>query len=422
MNLKSKHSFSVVNLIQVAALFLPLTRVVQAETYLAGDHFLTASNVDYGNFTIQDGELSVYGNTYLQSDLYVSNIGYLLGGVGFGGGGFMGYVSGSKTAYTDVLAQDGAFLWRDIQAGSTMHQKMGLDANNVLTLYKSDNSGAGITLNPNTGAITSGGSPLATQSYVSSAASTAVGTALGSSIAIAGGFVNGYRSVAIAGGFSSGDNSVALATGNTSSDATGSVAMAGAYVDGEFAVAGAGAIASGQSSASFAQGSATGHASVALAGGQAGGILSVAGSTGTTYGINSTAFGGSLAVGNGSFSSGAGAIAYSMSSVALGQYNLLDYGTSDQWLQTEILFALGNGPDDEHPSNAISTLKNGQTTLTNRHWTYWAPTALPADPVAGSGGKALVVEGHTELKGNTRLEGQVIITQVQGDVGMGIYQ
>jgi hypothetical protein len=85
---------------------------------------------------------------------------------------------------------------------------------------------------------------------------------------------------------------------------------------------------------------------------------------------------------------------------------------------------LGNGyaprnwtePDASTRSNAITTLKNGQTTLTNKHWKAHASTPL-ADPAAGiaSGGEALVVEGHTRLKG------KVIIEQAQGDISMGIY-
>jgi hypothetical protein len=82
----------------------------------------------------------------------------------------------------------------------------------------------------------------------------------------------------------------------------------------------------------------------------------------------------------------------------------------------------GNAPRswDEPPftsrSNAISTLKNGQTTLTNKAWLANAETPM-ADPdsLTDSGGEALVVEGHT------RLRGKVIIEQAQGDISMGIY-
>jgi hypothetical protein len=89
------------------------------------------------------------------------------------------------------------------------------------------------------------------------------------------------------------------------------------------------------------------------------------------------------------------------------------------WLEPSILLEIGNG-NPEAPgfetSNAITTLKNGQTTLTNKAW-----KAAPSDPLADpapttdSEGNALVVEGHTVLKG------KVIIEQAQGDISMGIY-
>jgi hypothetical protein len=51
-----------------------------------------------------------------------------------------------------------------------------------------------------------------------------------------------------------------------------------------------------------------------------------------------------------------------------------------------------------------------------QEWKAHSSTPL-ADPAAttDSGGEALVVEGHTRLKG------KVIIEQPQGDISMGIY-
>lgn len=76
-------------------------------------------------------------------------------------------------------------------------------------------------------------------------------------------------------------------------------------------------------------------------------------------------------------------------------------------------------------SNAITTLKNGQTTLTNKAWN--ADNSVPAGN-ENSHGQALVVEGHSLLKGNTTIQGntvingRVTITVPQGDISMGIYQ
>lgn len=81
-----------------------------------------------------------------------------------------------------------------------------------------------------------------------------------------------------------------------------------------------------------------------------------------------------------------------------------------------------------NPSNAITTLKNGRTALTNKYWDANAPTAVPANATESSNGEALSVEGHAvingnaTLKGNTVLEGKVTLAQPQGDISMGIYE
>jgi hypothetical protein len=91
------------------------------------------------------------------------------------------------------------------------------------------------------------------------------------------------------------------------------------------------------------------------------------------------------------------------------------------------LFELGNGAPEyavdfwsSNYSNAITTLKNGQTTLTNKAWlnrdSGISATADPSSATTDSGGEALVVEGHTRLKG------KVTIEEPQGDISMGIYQ
>jgi hypothetical protein len=116
-------------------------------------------------------------------------------------------------------------------------------------------------------------------------------------------------------------------------------------------------------------------------------------------------------------------------SMALGSKNLSSYtygGLFDGWVEDSVLFELGNGAPDGYDhyrsnlSNAITTLKNGQTTLTNKAWlnrdSGTSATADPSSATTDSGGEALVVEGHTRLKG------KVIIEEAQGDISMGIYQ
>jgi hypothetical protein len=83
-------------------------------------------------------------------------------------------------------------------------------------------------------------------------------------------------------------------------------------------------------------------------------------------------------------------------------------------VDTDPLFLIGNGSSASLTSNAIETLKNGRTTLKNKEWSSGSPLAEPATPTS-SNGYALVVDGHT------RLRGKVIIEEPQGDISMGIY-
>jgi hypothetical protein len=147
----------------------------------------------------------------------------------------------------------------------------------------------------------------------------------------------------------------------------------------------------------------------------------------------SSAFGGraNAALGLCSYSMGNETIASSAFSVAMGSRNLssANYSTQDDlnWIEDSPLFELGNGDPALEPwlateySNALTTLKNGQTTLTNKAWKNRDAQLVTAteDPSAAntdSEGNALVVEGHTVLKG------KVVIEQPQGDISMGAYQ
>jgi len=159
------------------------------------------------------------------------------------------------------------------------------------------------------------------------------------------------------------------------------------------------------------------------------------------YGSNSVAIGGyrnrafgeysyamgyqSTANGNGAYAHGyvvdAAAFAIALGSFNLGHYGMLTPVSNNDWIENSPLFELGNGkPDYTEASNAITTLKNGQTTLTNKAWknrnSSVSPTADPSSASTDSGGQALIVEGHTLLKG------KVILEAAQGDVSMGIYQ
>lgn len=193
----------------------------------------------------------------------------------------------------------------------------------------------------------------------------------------------------------------------------------------------------GDMSVAFMSAYALGISSVAISG-----IDPVTGDANWASGNGSTAIGGSsnqaigdysyalgwnsFALGKHSYSIGyltrTNGYAVSLGSQNLSSGNLLPNMENDSWVENGALFELGNGrPNDQGGnwdySNAITTLKNGQTTLTNKAWKANPSTPL-ADPTptTDSGGNALVVEGHTVLKG------KVIIEQAQGDISMGIYQ
>ena len=169
------------------------------------------------------------------------------------------------------------------------------------------------------------------------------------------------------------------------------------------------------------------------------------------FGAGNWAQNGSFAIGasnqtTGTYSSAVGFLnnatgAYSMAlgswaasvddyAVVLGPKNLSSsrIGTPSPmgWYEDSVLLELGNGDPNIGGapqywfSNAITTLKNGQTTLTNKAWlnrgSGTPATSDPSSATTDSGGNALVVDGHTVLNG------KVIITVPQGDISMGIYQ
>lgn len=129
----------------------------------------------------------------------------------------------------------------------------------------------------------------------------------------------------------------------------------------------------------------------------------------------------STAIGKYSSTLGFYTIAHSYSVTALGSLNIGNQGNTTNWIESDPVFELGNSNDGNNRSNAITTLKNGQTTLINKAWKANVaanPAQTLADPPAtttDSGGEALVVDGHT------RLRGKVVIEQPQGDISMGIY-
>jgi len=221
-----------------------------------------------------------------------------------------------------------------------------------------------------------------------------------------------------------GYDSVALGLGSICMQTSeASIALMGGMTARPYSFAAAYGEADGDLSIAFGFGLAEGNGSIAFGGidclnGNWPGNQSTGDNSVTLGGVGNQAFGFS------SYASGFWTKAAASHAVALGSLNLGSGTSADSWVETDPLFELGNGnaprsweePAAVNRSNAITTLKNGQTTLTNKAWKANAaePLAEPGSEGA-SGGEALVVEGHTRLKG------KVIIEQVQGDISMGIY-
>ena len=228
----------------------------------------------------------------------------------------------------------------------------------------------------------------------------------------------------------------AIAIGQYSNASTYSALALGdfSYAGGNYAVAIQAGFATGEASFAANWGCAGGDYSLALAVGQARGFASVAigGLNNTTWqsncamGIGSVALGGQNNLASGAYAYALGSKLTSSSAYcfSVGSQNLsASYPITPigeiGWVEESTLLEVGNGNPDAasfETSNAITTLKNGQTTLTNKAWkaNTTAPLADPG-PTTDSGGNALVVEGHTVLKG------KVVIEQAQGDIAMGIY-
>lgn len=218
--------------------------------------------------------------------------------------------------------------------------------------------------------------------------------------------------------FASGGNSYghrAVAMSGSYVEGSYSIGVSGSYVEGQYGTAMSGAFVQGNMSTAMSEGSAYGHGSVAGSGSLASGVYTTAFSGGQTSGNMSMAVVGGIAQGDLSFSAGANAQSYN--SAAFGRFNKLS-GSTTTWVETDPLLVVGNGSSGsaENQSNAVEVLKNGRTTITNKAWKNRdaSKTALedPTEAETDSAGEALIIEGHTVLKG------KVIIAEPQGDIPM----
>ena len=307
---------------------------------------------------------------------------------------------------------------------------------NALTVFKNGNMElqGNLTLG---GTITSGGSQVLTASSsppLNSAWTSTyllkgdVGQTGGGLLAVGNSSAHGTGSVAIGNGASALGNQT-LAFGEYSraeSTSYSSVAIVGGKVSKSYSLAAFYGEATGDLSIALSAGFASGDSSIALGGydwqyGNWPGNESIGESSSAIGGV------GNQSIGFASLATGFWSKAKSLGSTSLGSLNIGVGSSTNNWVETDSLFELGNGnaprdsvdPGAAFRSNAITTLKNGQTTLTNKAWKTdhsVAPSATNSDA------QALIVEGHAVMKGNTTMEGKVIIAAPQGDISMGAYQ
>ena len=212
--------------------------------------------------------------------------------------------------------------------------------------------------------------------------------ALGNGIDYGGGFIGGNTTAA---------GAASIAIGNYART-TGFASLA----MGQYTTAGYNSIATGY------RASATGSGSVVL-----GSVSSATGSGSKNLATDS------ITTGNYSFASGINLEVHGFYTHVVGRSN--DFGSSSSSDNPRLthsdnhLFVIGNGETSRDRSNALVTKHSGETSLINREWDESSPLTDSVDDGHGNTGEALIVAGHTRLKG------KVIIEQAQGDISMGIF-
>lgn len=419
--------------------------------------FLTASSHLLAQPLTVSGNLTVTGSTSVVDVSSTGNVtatgwGLFKQGVDFGTAGeaMLNWTPGGSTDGTvtfDITRAGGTYLWRDYASTvPTTTNKMVLDDNNVLSLYKSNGSAVGISFTPNTGRINisgtgsgiySGSTPLLTVDSAGKLVASSfkmsdytelredlLQNSVNNSLEMTQGYIGEpegpdadglvTRATAFSAGEVYGDLGVAMSLGLTSGFSA--TAMSSGIAQGTYSTAMALGFASGYGSMAASSGNATGSESTALSRGNASGATSTALSGGNASGATSTALSSGRASGTHSMGAGLNANATSFSSTALGLYTN-SWGSATTIVDTDPALLVGNGTNGSNLSNAIATLKNGQTTLTNRAWKQNVaanPTQTLVNPASStdSEGNALIVEGHTIMKG------KVVIETPQGDVPM----
>lgn len=411
--------------------------VASGGTTLPGDHVIVSSgsgpSAEAGNLTVS-GNISTWGGIDLGTTAGSPPLSALQ--LDFHSSGAL-----AKTATFDLTEANSAFAWRDnLEGGTSVRTKMRLDGDNSLSLFNSAGTTAGLVLNGNTGTITASainvsGSPVVTSSSLSSSITQLPTVEVGgviSGLNWSSAMALGSESSAMAGSLAVGYNADAMTIGAlavgwgvqaigaravafghaTEAHGVESIALGRwtkAYGDMNF-------VGGWQSQSlnfnSFAYGDNCVADSQAPGGGYESDSFAIAmGAHAGALGFQSTAIGYfARANATGAMSIGNGTVANTQYEFATGSMPHISQETTG-WNETDALFRLGNGV--VHRSEAITTLKNGQTTLTNK---AWKQDPQVAESASNSNGEALVVDG------NTRLRGKVILEKAQGDISMGIYE
>jgi hypothetical protein len=379
-----------------AAGFYALSRNTTGACNNAAGSYALSSNTT-GNYNLATGYYALYGNT-----TGVSNVAI---------GSYAGTYQATGAALTDPD--------NSVYIGANSRGLSNLDNNSIVIGFGATGEGANTTVIGNSStqkthlygrveasALTLNNAPVLTPSY-----------GPGSSLSDYALLAMGESSQA------SGWGSIALGNYTSCTDeAFDSIAMSGGHATKGYAFAAGYGEVNGYLGIAVGTGVADGDSSIAMGGydwqyGNWPGNRSSGENSVTLGGVGNQAWGFA------SLASGFWTRATSAHSVALGSLNSGLGTDAANWVETDPLLEVGNGnaprswedPDPFTRSNALTTLKNGQTTLTNKAWKNNGSSPLADQDAAASGGEALVVEGHTRLKG------RVIIEQPQGDISMGIY-
>jgi len=162
---------------------------------------------------------------------------------------------------------------------------------------------------------------------------------------------------------------------------------------------------------------ATGFNAMAIAGNSSasGGYSFAVGNNSIASGSNAIALGGGNATGNNSIAIGTDTTALTDNTTVIGRYNIPISSTGDPSEDPAFIVGIGN---NTATANGLVILNNGTATLGNTT-TLANPTYV--SPTSGTQPLELQVDEDATFNGAATLAGNIVITQLQGDVPVGEY-